>query len=203
MVENMDMNTGRVLDAIKAMGLKADTLFIFYSDNGGAGSATNNRPLRGDKGHLYEGGIRVPLLIKWPGRIDENSSCNTPVIGSELFATIAEVAKQTPQDTIDGLSLRNSWSGGIGLDRDTLYWYYPHYLGVSMRPGAAIRKDNLKLMEYYDPVSVELYDLENDPYEKNDIAQKMPNEVETLQAQPHDYLKSVNTIMHTLNPNKR
>ncbi len=203
MVENMDSNTGRVLDTLDRLGLTENTVVIFYSDNGGEGDATNNSPLRRDKSWLYEGGIRVPLIVKWPGRVEAGTVCHEPVIGSDLYPTISELAGEEARqgEPLDGVSLVPLLEGADRLNRDALYWYYPHY-PKSKEPGAAIRKRNYKLIDFYDPPRMELYNLANDLSEQHNLVERMPEKAQSLRAELYRFLERVDAKMHTLNPNR-
>ena len=202
MVENMDRNIGRVLDTLKALGLEENTVVIFTSDNGGLEDSAVQTPLREGKGTLYEGGIRVPLMVKWPGHIDGGQTTDQLAMGTDLFPTIAALTGSTPahQDSLDGYDLSPLLLEGTPVARKPQVWYYPHYHSKSMRPGAAIRKGNYKLIETYDPVDLELYDLEKDLSETTNLAKARPEKAEELQNELHTYLKSVVTVWHTPNP---
>jgi arylsulfatase A-like enzyme len=202
MIENLDANVGRVLRALEQLGLADDTVVIFTSDNGGAGSVTNNAPLRAGKGYLYEGGIRIPLFIKWSGRVRVGSISHTPVTSEDLYPTVLEIAgdRTKPPDKIDGKSLVPLLTDKGKLKREAIYWYYPHYSPQAKQPGAAIRAGDYKLIEHYDPPGVELYNLAEDIGEQVNLAEKMPQKTEQLLTKLHDWLKSVNAKMHTPNP---
>lgn len=201
MVESLDTNVGRLLAEVDALGLTDNTLVVFYSDNGGLSSATNNAPLREGKAWLYEGGIRVPLIVKWPGTVAPGAVCDAPVIGSDLYLTICEAAgsKSQPGTDLDAVSLMPLLEGADHIDREPMVWYYPHY-GLSMRPGAALRKGDYKVIEWYDPQGVELYNLADDPSETRDLASAMPERAEAMRAELEAYLDRVNTIRHRPNP---
>jgi arylsulfatase A-like enzyme len=203
MIEKMDDNVGRLLDEMDKLGLTNNTIVIFYSDNGGTTEATINTPLREGKGYLYEGGIRVPLIFKWPGRIRPNSSCNVPVISDDLLPTIVDMAGEGAHlpDDIDGKSLLPLLEEkSTELNRDQICWYYPHYSPQAQMPGYAIRKGDYKLVEHYDPKMVELFHLQNDISESENLAEKMPQKVKELQSSFEKWLEQMNPVMHTLNP---
>ncbi|MEL6925725.1 MAG: sulfatase, partial [Bacteroidota bacterium] len=181
MVYALDENIGRLQAALRAQGLDKNTLFVFTSDNGGLSTLvegrrpapTSVRPLRGGKGWCYEGGIRVPLIIKAPDHIAAGSQCSTPVIGHDLFPTILSWA-QLPfeQESIDGQSLWPLLSQNENWSREMLWWHFPHYHGSAWTPGAAIRMGDWKLIAFYESEKTELYNLATDPYEQNDLAAK-------------------------------
>jgi len=206
MIENVDDNVGRLLDEVDKLGLTHNTIVIFYSDNGGTTEATINTPLREGKGFLYEGGIRVPLIFKWPGRIRPNTRCDVPVISDDLLPTIVDMAKEGARlpDDIDGLSLLPLLEEtSTELNRDELCWYYPHYSPQAQMPGYAIRKGDYKLVEHYDPQRVELFHLQNDISESENLAEQMPKKVKELRSSFEKWLEQINPVMHTLNPDYR
>lgn len=181
MVETVDRNIGRVLAALESHGLAEDTLVIFASDNGGHGGVTSMAPLRGAKGMLYEGGIRVPLILRWPGRIDPRA-CSEPVIGCDLPVTLARLgapAATTWPTPCDGVDLSPLFRGGSLPTRD-LHWHFPAYLQATARskgpwrttPVGAIRSGRYKLLEFFEDSSVELYDLVADPGERSDLSRR-------------------------------
>jgi arylsulfatase A len=182
-VEATDRAIGQVLDEIDRLGIADNTLVIFTSDNGGWDGATDNRPLRSGKGDLYEGGIRVPLIIRWPGLEDivaQGSVNDTPVITMDLAATIVDAAQETDSDdrnldeTLDGVTLRPLLQGEE-LKRDALCFHYPHFAWhKSNRPGGAIRAGQYKLIRRYDDDSIELFDLYDDLGENQNLASKLP-----------------------------
>jgi len=175
-IEATDIAVGRVLDEIEALGIADHTLVIFTSNNGGWSGATDNRPLRKGKGFLYEGGIRVPLIIRWPGVTEAGTTDPTPVISMDLTTTIIDAAglPTSNDETFDGSSLKPVLEGKKP-SRDPLFFHYPHWsFHKENRPGSAIRDGKYKLILRYDDDSVELYDLEADLSEKNDLAAKLP-----------------------------
>lgn len=203
MIEKVDDNVGRIMRELEALGLDDDTIIVFSSDNGGTTEATVNTPLREGKGFLYEGGIRIPLLVKWPGHISYGSTCDEMVITDDLFPTIADMAglrKSVPED-IDGVSLMPLLKGKKSLKRNMLCWYYPHYSPQAQMPGYAVRKGDYKLIEHYDPLKVELYNLMTDIGEENDLSDVMPEKVQELKRDFEDWMKEMNPIRHTHNEN--
>lgn len=203
MVENMDANVGRLLKEVNQMNLSNNTVVIFYSDNGGEQRATNNTPLREGKGFLYEGGIRVPLIIKWPEKVSANSSCDVPVISDDIYPTIMEMFGKgvKPAKDIDGLSLVPLLRGKKSLKREELCWYYPHYSPQAKMPGYAIRKGDYKLIEHYDPEKIELFNLKNDLGESKNLVDFYPEKVKELKQTFDLWLKKMNPVMHSPNPN--
>lgn len=188
MVYAMDENVGRLLDKIDQLELADNTTIIFTSDNGGLSTLAKNRtaptsvrPLRAGKGWGYEGGIRVPLIVKLPEG-DSKGKSNVPVISNDFYPTILELAglPLMPDQHRDGKSIVPLLSGTEGLDRDAIFWHYPHYHGSSWTPGAAIRSGDWKLVEFYDYNKTELYNLKEDLGETNDLSQKYPEQVKEL-----------------------
>lgn len=203
MVENMDTNVGRVLETLERLDLEEDTLVIFSSDNGGWQRSASNAPLREGKGWLYEGGIRVPQIMRWPGRIDAGVECDVPTMGTDLYSTILDVAgADVPESDIDGVSVAPLWDEREYTERESFYWYYPHYHSTALRPGAAVRKGDYKLIETYDPQGVELYDLRQDLSETTNLAERMPEKTAELLAELRGYLDDVSAIPPTLNPDR-
>jgi arylsulfatase A-like enzyme len=206
MVEAMDRAVGKVLDKLDALGLAENTVVIFTSDNGGLstseGSPTSNLPLRGGKGWLYEGGIREPFLVRWPGVTSAGSTCDVPVLSTDFYPTMLEMAgkRQRPTQHQDGVSLVPLLKGGKQLGRDALYWHYPHYGNQGGFPGGAIRMGEWKLLERYEDGRVHLYHLGDDIGERNDLAAKHPQRVAAMREKLHAWYKQVDAKF--LNPKK-
>ena len=196
MVESMDRALGVVLDALEAAGVADDTLVVFFSDNGGLstseGSPTSNLPLRGGKGWLYEGGIREPLIVRWPRRVAPDSVCHTPVISTDFYPTLLAAAGATPrpEQHLDGVSLLPLLEGGEVPER-ALFFHYPHYGNQGGFPGAAIRLGRWKLLERFEDGRVHLYDLEADAGEQNDLAAEEPETVEDLRERLHAWYEEL------------
>ena len=193
MIEGMDNSIGKLLNAIDEQGLEKDTLLIFTSDNGPF--AANVKPLRAEKGYLYEGGIRVPMIVRWPGRIKPATRTATPVITMDIHATILEATnlKADPSNVPDGVSLLPMLTGESQLDRESIYFHYPNYaFHKQNRLASAIRSGDHKLLKFYDDDSVELYDLKNDISESQNLAVTMPEKAGELQADLEAWLKKTN-----------
>ncbi len=189
-IEATDRAVGRVLDELNRLDIAEQTLVIFTSDNGGWSGATDNLPLRAGKGYLYEGGLRVPLIIRWPEVTDAGTVNETPVISMDLTATILDAAgvKLAAGDRLDGESLRPLFRGG-GLKRESLFFHYPHFaFHKTNRPGSAIRWRQYKLILRYDDDSLELFDLENDLGETTNLAKAKPEVTRKLKAQLTSWL---------------
>lgn len=200
MVEAVDQSVGRVMDALDRLGLAGDTVVIFTSDNGGLGRATSNAPLREGKGTLYEGGVREPLIVRWPGRVAAGALCDTPACSVDFFPTILEIAGAGPGPQTDGVSLVPLLTGAGGIAARDLYWHYPHYHPLGATPGGIVRRGNHKLIEYYEDNRLELYDLAADPAETKNLAGEMPEKAEELCRALHGWLLDVDAQMPTPNP---
>ena len=200
MIEAMDAAVGRVLGALDRLQLKDKTLVVFTSDNGGFSGVADNRPLRDGKGDLYEGGLRVPLIVRWPGKVRAGSLCRTPVISMDFYPTLLEAAGLSPEPPIplDGESLMPLLLQSGGLDRNTLYFHYPNYAWHrSNRLGGAIRNDDYKLIERFDDGSLELYHLESDLGERRNLALEKPEIATTLVGQLRAWRERVGASMPT------
>lgn len=197
MVEAMDHAVGKVIDKIKELDLEEKTVVIFMSDNGGLstseGHPTSNLPLRAGKGWLYEGGIREPMFIIWPGVAEPGSRDSTPVISTDFYPTILEMANLplTHEQHKDGKSLVSVLSGKNDLNRKSLYWHYPHYGNQGGIPGAAIRNGDYKLIDFFTERPSELYNLANDIGEQNNLANSLPEKVEELTKQLNNWQERV------------
>lgn len=211
MVARMDANVGRVLDTLDQLGIDEQTIVVVTSDNGGVDfpvrgiTPTSNAPLRSGKGTLYEGGLRVPLFVRWPGRTTPGSWCEVPVSSQDFFATFAE-AFAWPEDGIerDGVSLLplladkaanrqpNPWP------RDALFWHFPHYY-PRMTPGSAIRHGDWKLIHFYEEDRMELYNVHHDPGEQHDLADKLSEQRTQLRARLDNWRHAVGANAPTPN----
>jgi arylsulfatase A-like enzyme len=197
MVESMDTAVGRVLDKLKQLKLDQNTMVCFTSDNGGLstseGLPTSNLPLRGGKGWVYEGGIREPFLIKWPGVTSPGSVCDVPVMSLDFYPTLLAAAGARPQSgqIVDGVSLVPLLQGGTSLDREALFWHYPHYSNQGGFPGGAIRNGDWKLVERYEDGRVHLYNLRDDVGERRDLASEHPDRVGDLRSRLHAWYRQI------------
>jgi arylsulfatase A len=181
MIEGMDAAIGRFLKQLDEAGLRDNTLILFKSDNGGYSG--DNRPLRGLKGMLYEGGIRVPWIVRWPGRVPAGSICSTPVISTDCHPTLLAAAGllPAPGSTLDGRSLIPLFEQKPGFNRDALFFHYPNYaFHRQNRLGSAIREGEFKLITYYDNGGLELYRLSSDLGEEDNLSQQHPEIVRRL-----------------------
>ncbi|MHA3774102.1 sulfatase [Verrucomicrobiota bacterium sgz303538] len=205
MVEAMDEAVGKVLRALDEHGLREKTLVIFTSDNGGLSTSegwpTSNMPLRGGKGWLYEGGIREPLIVRWPGVVNSGAEIDTPVSSPDLFPTLMEIANGTaPADQkLDGVSLVPLFKSDAKLADRPLFWHYPHYGNQGGAPGGAVREGDWKLIEWYEDGRHELYNVRDDLGEEHDLAAQMPDKVEQLAAKLDSWRKETNAVMSAKN----
>ena len=195
MVEAMDLAVGHVIDGLKKSGKYDSTIIVFTSDNGGLstseGHPTSNLPLNGGKGWIYEGGIREPWIIRYPGVTKAGSVSKTPISGIDLFPTVAKVVGYNVDDEIDGVDLRPALEGKE-LGREALYWHYPHYSNQGGFPGGVIRMGNFKLIENYDDGTVSLYNLTNDLGELNNLVDKHPEKTSEMRKMLHTFYQKHN-----------
>jgi len=197
MIESMDAAVGKVLGKLDDLGIADNTAVFLMSDNGGLstseGSPTSNLPLRGGKGWLYEGGIREPFLIRWPGVTKGGSVCHVPVVSMDFYPTILDVvgAPSKPRQHLDGLSLARLLRGGTHLKRDALYWHYPHYSNQGGIPGGAIRMGDWKLIERFEDGRAHLYNLRDDIGERTDLAARHADRVDAMREKLHAWYKEV------------
>jgi arylsulfatase A-like enzyme len=213
MVHSLDENVGRILAKINEHGIADNTVVIFFSDNGGyinkyeTTEVTDNYPLRSGKGSLYEGGIRVPFIVRWPGVIEAGSLCRHPVISTDFYPTILDMTglDGDPKHNadMDGLSLVPLLKKpAANLKRKALYWHYPHYYPTTS-PVSSIRQGDWKLLEYFEDRHIELYNLRKDIGEKNNLAERMPKRAEELLKRLNSWRKAMNAQMPVKNPKYR
>ncbi len=190
MVEHMDENVGRLLARLDELKLSDNTIVVWTSDNGGKGSVTSNLPLRGMKHNLYEGGIRIPTVVRWPKKIAAGSENATPLISNDFYPTLLELTGRDPetQQHVDGVSFANLLLGSsASVDRDAIYWHYPH-----SRQEAAVREGQYKLLHRFEKDSVELYDLRADIGERNDLSDERTDVAKRLLAKLKSWQSNVN-----------
>ncbi|HVJ84373.1 MAG TPA: sulfatase [Caulifigura sp.] len=198
MIEAFDTSIGQLLEALDQRKLTDNTLVLFLSDNGGELNFTNNTPLREGKGTLYEGGVRIPLIARWPGKIPAGQVSDTVICSVDLFPTFAAVAGGSLPQNIDGVNITDVLSGKKKeLDR-TLCWHYPHY--HREKPSGSILKGDWKLIEWFESGKTELFRLDQDPYEQNDLAEKEPQRAAELLGELNRWRKDVGAQMPTPNP---
>jgi arylsulfatase A-like enzyme len=221
MVESMDESMGRILSKLEELNIDDHTLVIFYSDNGGMSAAnfwdpnriipkeeldkafsTSNLPLRGGKGWLYEGGIRVPLIIKWPDNGLQATVCDVPVTSPDFYPTILEILGiQDRAMNTDGVSIVPLLKGKKEIDRNAIYWHFPHYSNHGMQsPGGAVRSGDYKLLEYYETDKVQLFNLKDDMNEQYDLSALEPKKVTELRNMLHNWRENIEAKMMEMNP---
>ena len=206
MMEAMDEGVGLVLDELEKQGLADNTVVFFTSDNGGVSSgdgfATSCLPLRGGKGRQWEGGIRQPLYIAWPGVTPGGTTTDVPVTGTDFYPTILQIAGAPlrPKQHLDGVSLVNVLKGGGIADRP-LFWHYPHYGNQGGEPSAMIRKDEWKLIHYFEDDRAELYHVNRDLSEREDLASTQPERASGMLKELKSWQQSVGARFPTKNPN--
>jgi len=210
MVESVDKSVGRVMETLERLRIEENTVVFFMSDNGGLAvregphtPATCNAPLRAGKGYLYEGGIREPWIVKWPGAVKPGSVCNTPVSSVDFFPTIAEIAgisKPKTNGPIDGISTVPLLKETGKIERDAIFWHYPHFSNQGGRPCGAIREGDYKLIERYEDGTLELYNLRKDISETRDLSFSMSDKTKKLYEKLRAWRDSVNATMPPPNP---
>jgi arylsulfatase A-like enzyme len=205
------------------LGLADNTIVVFFSDNGGMSAAnfgnpkrvvsatkldlaysTSNLPLRGAKGWLYEGGIREPLIVKWPRHGQREKVCDVPVISTDFYPTILQMVglPAQPQQHADGVSIAPLVKGASELDREAIYWHFPHYSNHGMQsPGGAVRAGDYKLLEYFENNTVQLFNLRNDIGEQHDLSRSEPDRTAQLRTMLHSWRQDVSARMMASNPN--
>jgi arylsulfatase A-like enzyme len=203
MVESVDESVGRVQATLEELGLEEDTVVIFTSDNGGFYNATSNAPLRANKGAYYEGGIRVPLIVKWPGVSTSGRVVQTPVISTDLYPTCLAAAglPLRPHQHVDGFNLQPLLDGSGSLPERSLFWHYPHYNEhPSSVPSSVVRQGNWKLIETFDPEGIELYNLADDLGEASNLANTETARLADLQRELETWRISVGAERMLPNP---
>jgi arylsulfatase A len=203
MVESIDDSVGRVMATLRELKLEDNTVIIFTSDNGGFYNATSNAPLRANKGAYYEGGIRVPLIIKWPGVTKPRLVVNDPVTSTDLYPTCLAAAglSALPNQHVDGVNLQPVLTGAGSLPDRALFWHFPHYNDhPSSVPSSVIRKGDWKLIETFDPEGLELYDLAHDLSESKDLAVTESVKLTELRLELDAWRKQVGAEMMHPNP---
>ena len=212
MIESLDESVGRILEKLEQLKLAENTVVVFTSDNGGlsgvegSGRSTSNEPLRAGKGHLHEGGIRVPLIVKWPGVTKAGTLCKTAVSSIDYFPTILEMARENPAAKktkldVDGVSLVPLLKEKTNSFPRELYWHYPHYSNQGGKPGGAIREGDFKLIEDYETGRLELYNLKEDLSETNNLAKGNAQKANQLEQKLDLWRRNVRAQMMLPNPN--
>jgi len=217
MIECLDENVGRLMSALDELGLRENTIVLFSSDNGGIRKLSKQDPWRAGKGSYYEGGIRVPITIRWPGVVEAGSTCSVPVTGLDFYPTFLDAIGASPSTgkVLDGRSILSLLTGKGSFPKDrTLYWHFPVYLQnyageedqsrdakFRTRPGTVLRKGKWKLHEYFEDGALLLFDLEKDPGETHNLAAEKPKKLEALKADMYAWRKRTDSPVPTkLNP---
>ena len=203
MIETMDTNVGRLMARLDELGIADNTLVIFTSDNGGhnrvgnGGAVTSNRPLRGCKGWLHEGGVREPWIVKWPGVTKPGSTCDVPVMNTDILPTVLEVCglPAKPELHKDGVSFASLLRGDTKPVHDALFWHFPHYGNHGSGPCSSVRVGEWKLIHWIEDDSVELFNLATDPAEKTDVAAQQPDRAKDLRARLDAWRKETDANM--------
>lgn len=205
MLESVDDTVGLIRAKLAELKLAERTVIVFTSDNGGRVPTTANHPLRVGKGSCYEGGVRVPLIVHWPGVTKSGSVCDVPSMSIDFYPTLLEItgARDAEGHRPDGESLVPLLRQAGALRREALFWHYPHYQHYQQggtTPYGAVRVGDFKLVEFYDDSRIELYNLREDIGEKNDLAAKMLGKADELRKRLHAWRKEVGAQMPTRNP---
>jgi arylsulfatase A-like enzyme len=196
------------MNKLNELGIAEKTIVIFMSDNGGLAGVgdwlhiTSNAPLRAGKGTPYEGGVREPMIVCWPGVVKPGSLCSVPVSSIDFYPTMLEMTgvKGDPGHHVDGVSIVPLLRKTGTIDREAIYWHYPHYHPLGATPFGSIRRGDLKLVEFYEDNRIELYNLKEDIGERNNLAQSVPDKAEELRIMLHEWLTSVDAQMPAPNP---
>jgi len=208
MIEDLDNSVGKLLAKLDELHIADKTIVLFFGDNGGLERSAKQTPLRSGKANLYEGGIREPLIVRWPGVVQKGSTCSEPVTSVDFFPTFLEIlglGNKAP-NTIDGLSLLPLLRKTGTLNRQAIYWHYPHYHSSSIGPCGAVRVGDYKLLEWFDETicgpsnRFELYNLKIDIAEQNNLAEKMPGKTGQLSDMLANWRKKVGAQIMTPNP---
>ena len=208
MIERIDNSFGKIYNYLDKLGLIENTIIIFYSDNGAKESYAKQTPFKKGKGWLYEGGIRVPLIIQWKGKIPQNIEIDQPVTSMDLFPTIIDMISSAMNSKIqfDGINLYPLLSGNKDITKRVLFWNYPHYhKGSGMKPACAIRSGDYKLIEWYEPLllnqdgAYELYNIKQDIGETKNLINEMPDKANELIIQLQNWKKKINAQEPTIN----
>jgi arylsulfatase A len=210
MIESLDDGIGRILAKLDEWKLAENTIVIFTSDNGGLATlegpntpSTSNAPLREGKGFLYEGGIRVPLIVRWPATVKSGQTSEQIACSVDLLPTLADLCGVKFSHEVDGASLAPMLLGKGEVERDAIYWHYPHYANQGGRPGGAVRAGDWKLIEFYESGRQELFNLKTDLRESRNLTAQQPERVRELAAKLATWRQMVGAQMMMPNPTYR
>jgi len=206
-IETLDDTVGRLLGKLDSLNLVSNTIVIFTSDNGGLHvpegehrRITYNSPYRAGKGFVYEGGLRIPLIVRWPGHVPAGRIVDAPVINTDWLPTLLELAGLPGPSDLDGISIAGLLTGRGPAPRRSLFWHFPHYTNQGSRPSGAMREGEWMLVEYYDQKKSELYDLRSDPGETGDLADQNSQRVAQMRAELAAWRISVGAQENRPNP---
>lgn len=206
-VETLDDTVGRLLAKLDALGLREKTIVVFTSDNGGLhvpegphAKITYNSPYRAGKGFVYEGGLRIPLIVRWPGRVPAGRVIEEPVINTDWLPTLLDLIGRPIPGGLDGVSFSRLLTGQGPMPPRPFFWHFPHYTNQGSRPSGAMREGNWMFVKYYDEPAMELYDLTSDISERHDAASAHPDRVARMNAQFEAWLASVGAQTNRPNP---
>ncbi len=201
MMESVDQSVGRILKKLEDLKLKDNTVIIFTSDNGALLSSSSNHPFREGKATIFEGGIRVPFLVTWPGVIKSGTTSYEPVHAVDLFPTFMQIArvKETPPANLDGESIMPLLKQTGPLKREAIFWHWPHYI-AGYKPCAVVRKGDYKLIKYFEENELELYHLREDVGEKNNLSKRLPKKAKELNRLLDQWLRDVGAKLPRVNP---
>jgi arylsulfatase A-like enzyme len=207
LIETLDHTIGLLVAQIDTLGLREETLVIFSSDNGGLHvpelthqRVTHNGPFRAGKGFLYEGGLRIPLIVRWPGVIPAGRVIDAPVVNTDWLPTLLDLCDLPKLPVADGVSIAALLTGKGSAPRRRFFWHFPHYTNQGGRPGGAVRDGKWKLIEFYDTGTLELYDLSRDPGELDDLSGRHPRRAARLRVALDQWRTSVNAQLNRPNP---
>ncbi len=206
MVENLDSNVGRIIDALADSGKLEDTLIVFSSDNGGLatseGSPTTNAPLAEGKGWMNDGGVRVPYIVTWPGSIEGGRTTDALITGPDLYPTLLAAAglQQRPEQHVDGVNVLDEWTDRPAAARGPIFWHYPHYSNQGGTPGAGVRDGDLKLIRFYEDGREQLFNLTDDIEESRDLSEAQPWDRERLGRLLDEWILDVGALIPRPNP---
>jgi arylsulfatase A-like enzyme len=206
-IETIDDTVGRLMAKLESLKLAENTIVVFTSDNGGLHvpegrhpRITHNTPYRAGKGFVYEGGLRVPLIVRWPGHVSAGKVSDAPIINTDWIPTLLELARLPQPSGLDGLSFAPLLTGQGSVPARTFFWHFPHYTNQGSRPSGAVRRDNWMLVEYYDDNKSELYDLRKDEAERQDLASRNPDRVVAMRAALASWRSQVDAQTNKPNP---
>lgn len=207
-IETLDDSVGRLLARLDALSLAQRTIVVFTSDNGGLHvpegphpRVTHNSPFRAGKGFLYEGGIRIPLIVRWPGHVPAGRVISEPIINTDWIPTLLELAGRPAPSGLDGVSFAALLTGKGPAPKRNFFWHFPHYTNQGSRPGGAMRGGNLVLIDYYDTDAPELYDVTLDISERRNLAGEQREQVGQMRAALDAWRLQVNAQTNRPNPN--